>query len=78
MQLMTRYIDTVGLKKEQNQKLGKNAEGAKAFQMKKAIPWNSTILANEKKFFNTLLPPILQPSKKSFAKYVNKIGRSVI
>ena len=55
---------------------GKSKEESK--NVKKKVPWNSTICPKEKSLFDTLLPPVLQPSRELFAKYENKIGRPVV
>ena len=76
------YRYEVCLRTEPNQvaksvgKMGKTKDDGK--NAKKKIPWNSTILPKEKSLFDTLLPPILQPSRELFAKYENKIGRPTI
>ena len=76
------YRYEVCLRTEPNQiaksvgKMGKSKEEIK--NIKRTVPWNSTICPKEKSLFDTLLPPILQPSKELFAKYENKIGRPII
>jgi len=55
----------------------KDGEDKKATSRNRA-PWNSTTIPKEKTLFDTLLPPVLQPSKELFSKYDNKIGRPVI
>ena len=50
----------------------------KKVSWKPKVPWNSTTIPREKTLFDTLLPPVLQPSKELFSKFDNKIGRPVI
>ena len=58
--------------------LGKKGAEDKKASSKNKVPWNSTTIPKEKSLFDTLLPPVLQPSKELFSKYENKIGRPVI
>jgi len=75
------YRYEVSLRTEPNQitksPATKNEENKKVSNRNKA-PWNSTTIPREKTLLDTLLPPVLQPSKEVFSKIENRVGRPVI
>ena len=75
------YRYEVSLRTEPNQisksPSNKNEENKKVSIRSKA-PWNSTTIPREKTLLDTLLPPVLQPSKEVFSKIENRVGRPVI
>lgn len=74
------YRYEVSLRTEPNQiskSPAKNEENKKVSIRNKA-PWNSTTIPREKTLLDTLLPPVLQPSKEVFSKIENRVGRPVI
>ena len=74
------YRYEVSLRTEPNQitksPATKNEENKKA-PIKNKVPWNSTTIPREKTLLDTLLPPVLQPSKEVFSKIENRVGRPV-
>ena len=77
----TTYRYEIGLRTEPNKiskSIGKKEVEDKKVAPKQKIPWNSTTIPVEKSLFDTLLPPILQPSKEVFSKMENRISRPII
>ena len=77
----TTYRYEIGLRTEPNKiskSIGKKEVEDKKVSPKQKIPWNSTTIPVEKSLFDTLLPPILQPSKEVFSKMENRISRPII
>ena len=75
------YRYEVSLRTEPNQiaksPTTKNEENKKV-SIRNKVPWNSTTIPREKTLLDTLLPPVLQPSKEVFSKIENRVGRPVI